>query len=271
MLAATWVHAGEVLRESIRSERLGRDVAFTVYLPEEARGPARKDMLVIYLLHGAGGDESSWVQHGKPVVPLSSAMRDGTMRPAILVMPSLGPQNWWIDGAVDAAATAFVTEVMTQIEARLQIDGKRRTRAIAGVSMGGFGALHLALKHPQLFCAAALISPAVYEPVPPAHSAARRSAQFARGGSFDAGLWAASNHPAQLATYRESPDKVAFWIVSGDHDELGIASSSVQLFERLHAIQPDRTELRISDGGHDGPTFDRALPGALQFIDQRCR
>ncbi len=269
-LAGSWAVAGEVMRERFHSERLGRDVAYTIVIPE-ARGNPGQAMPVIYLLHGDGGDESNWLHEGRLAPVLEQAMRDGRLRASIFVLPSLGPHTWWFDGAVDAAATVFVTELMPRVEARLPVDVERSARALAGVSMGGFGALHLALKHPQLFCAAALISPAVYDPLPPAHSAARRSAQFARGGVFDDGLWRAANHPAQLAAYRESPYRVAFWIVSGDHDELGIALSSAQLFERLRAIQPDRTALRIIDGGHDGPTFDAALPPALGYIDQRCR
>lgn len=270
LLLAPMAHASEVLHETFRSERLGREVSYTVYLPD-APGPARQSSPLIYLLHGAGGNASGWLHDGKLAAPLAKPMQDGSIRPSIIVMPSLGPDTWWIDGAVDAAATAFVTELMPRVEARLQLNPARRGRAIAGVSMGGFGALHLALKHPQLFCAAALVSPSVYEPLPPAHSAALRSVQFARGDTFDAALWKAANHPAQLAAYRDAPDKVAFWIVSGDHDDLGIALASAQLFERLRAIQPDRTALRVIGGGHDGATFDAALPAALGYIDQRCR
>ena len=59
------------------------------------------------------------------------------------------------------------------------VDGKYRTlaersgRLVAGYSMGGYGALSLALRHPERFCAAGLISPAVYDPLPPEASAAR--------------------------------------------------------------------------------------------------
>ena len=75
-------------------------------------------------------------------------------------MPSVGRNSWWIDGAVDAAASALLEDVMPQVEARLGFTVQRERRALLGVSMGGFGALQLALSQPGRFCAAALISPA---------------------------------------------------------------------------------------------------------------
>ena len=115
--------------------------------------------------------------------PLVNAMRNGTLRPSVLVMPTVGSNSWWIDGAVDAAASAFLEDLMPAVEARLSFPVHRQRRALVGVSMGGFGALQFALSQPQRFCAAALISPTVYDPLPPPESAARRTPQFVRDGA----------------------------------------------------------------------------------------
>jgi enterochelin esterase-like enzyme len=261
----------QLLRETFRSQRLGRDVAYTLYLPDLP--PAiREPALVLYLLHGPGGDEKTWTGED-PMLrgPLVNAMRDGTLRPSVLVMPSVGRNSWWIDGAVDAAASSFLDEVMPTVEARLSFPVQRERRALVGVSMGGFGALQFALSQPQRFCAAALISPTVYDPLPPPDSAARRTPQFVRDGRFDEQLWQASNYPARLAAYAQAPQKVAFWISSGDRDPPDILRAATRLFERLHKLQPDDTELRLLHGGHDWAAFDAALAPALAYIDSRCR
>lgn len=261
----------QLLRETLRSQRLGRDVAYSLYLPDLP--PAMSEpAIVLYLLHGPGGDEKSWTGED-PVLrgPLVSAMRNGTLRPSVLVMPSVGRNSWWIDGAADAAASAFLEDVMPAVEARLAFAVHRQRRALLGVSMGGFGALHLALSQPQRFCAAALISPAVYEPLPPPDSAARRTPQFVRDGQFDEQRWQAANYPGRLTAYAHAPQKVAFWISSGDRDQPGIIRGALQLFNRLHPLQPDRTELRLMPGAHDWATFDAALAPALAYIDSRCR
>jgi S-formylglutathione hydrolase FrmB len=260
----------QLLRETFRSQRLGRDVAYTLYLPDLPAAMS-EPALVLYLLHGPGGDEKSWTGED-PMLrgPLVNAMRNGTLRPSVLVMPTVGINSWWIDGAVDAAASAFLEDVMPKVEARLSFPVHRQRRALLGVSMGGFGALQFALSQPQQFCAAALISPTVYDPLPPPESAARRSPQFVRNGQFDEQGWQAANYPGRLAAYTRAPQKVAFWISSGDRDTPGILRAATQLHARLHALQPDRTELLLMPGRHDWATFDAALAPALAYIDQRC-
>jgi hypothetical protein len=60
------------------------------------------------------------------------------------------------------------------------------------------------------------------------------------------------------------------WIVSGDHDYLGIAMMSMQLYWRMFQIQPKQVELRVVDGDHEWLTFRDALPAALQYMDAQC-
>lgn len=261
----------QLLRETFRSQRLGRDVAYSLYLPDLPTGMS-EPALLLYLLHGPGGDERSWTGED-PILrgPLVDAMHNGTLRPSVLVMPSVGRNSWWIDGAADAAASAFIEDVMPKVEARLSFAVHRQRRALLGVSMGGFGALHLALSQPQRFCAAALISPAVYDPLPPPDSAARRTPQFVREGQFDEQRWQATNYPGRLAAYTRAPLKVAFWISSGDRDQPAILRAATQLFARLQPLQPDRTELRLMPGAHNWAAFDAALTPALSYIDSHCR
>lgn len=261
--------AGTFVSDAFDSSVLGRRVAYTAYLTSPDAPPRR----VLYLLHGAGGDERSWLRDGAPAPALARALEALGPEPLAVVMPSLGPQSWWIDGASDAAATALTSELMPRAERRVGFAPHAdAARAIAGVSMGGYGALSLALDHPDRFCAAALIGPAAYDPSPPAHSAARRSPQFAdRDGAFDEAAWRRATPQSRLPAYAAQPRRVPMWIVSGDHDDLGIALQSAQLYERLRVLQPDRIELRIIDGGHDGPTFDAALGPALGYLGRWCR
>jgi enterochelin esterase-like enzyme len=261
----------QLLRETLRSQRLGRDVAYSLYLPDLPPG-TDEPAIVLYMLHGPGGDEKSWTGED-PVLrgPLVEAMRNGTLRPSVLVMPSVGRNSWWIDGAADAAGSAFLDDLMPAIEARLALSIQRDRRALLGVSMGGFGALQFALAQPQRFCAAALISPTVYDPAPPSDSAARSTPQFVRDGKFDDGLWKASNYPARLAAYSRAAQKVAIWISSGDRDPPAVVRAATTLYQRLHALQPSATELLMMHGGHDWAAFNAALVPALRYIDRRCR
>ena len=267
--AATLATAGEIVVDSVKSGALGRDVKFTVYLPDgykDAAGP----FPVVYLLHGAGGDEQEWVRKGSVTETLDGLMKRGQMRPTVAIMPTTGPASWWADGASEKAETAMMTELLPYVEGKYKVTAERGGRAIGGLSMGGYGALNLALRYPAKFCAAGVISPAIYDPLPPETSAARRTPQFVRNDRFDAETWKALNYPAHLDKYQQGSARVPMWIASGDHDYLGIAVMSAQLYWRLLKIQPKQAELRVIDGDHEWMTFRDALPDALQYMDRQC-
>ena len=261
--------SGEVFSDSVRSAALGRDLNFTVYLPDGYKDAAVK-FPVVYLLHGAGGDESEWVRKGGATETLDGLIKRGLMRPTVAVMPTTGPASWWADGASEKAETAMMTELLPYVEGKYKVTAERSGRAIGGLSMGGYGALNLALRYPTKFCAAGIISPAIYDPLPPETSAARRTPQFVRNGQFDPETWKALNYPAHLDKYTQGSARVPMWIVSGDHDFLGIAVMSANLYWRMLKIQPKQAELRVIDGDHEWLTFRDALPDALQYVDRQC-
>jgi enterochelin esterase-like enzyme len=262
--------ASEWVADALPSAALGGELKFTVYLPDGYREAPNTRYPVVYLLHGAGGDERSWATAEGAIATLDGLIRRGLIRPTVVVMPTAGPDSWWVDGAAAKAGSALMNELLPYVDGKYRTVPERGGRAVAGLSMGGYGALNLALRHPSRFCAAGLISAAVYDPQPPETSAARRSAQFMRGGQFDPLLWAAANHPVLLEAYRRAPQKVPMWIVSGDHDVFGIALESARLHSQLLKIQPSQAELRIVDGDHEVMTFRDALPDTLQYLDRQC-
>lgn len=262
--------AGEVFADAAPSAALGRDVRFTVYLPDGYPNAAAAPYPVIYLLHGAGGDENEWRTKGGAKETLDGLIARGLMRPAVVVMPTTGGASWWTDGAAEKAGTAVMSDLLPYVEKTYRVLHERSGRSIAGLSMGGYGALNLSLRHPASFCAAGVISPAIYDPLPPETSASRKTPQFVRDGKFDPETWKSLNYASQLATYQAQPYRVPMWIVAGDHDHFGIAPMSANLYWRLHAIQPKQVELRIVDGDHEWMTFRDALPDTLQYMEKAC-
>ena len=262
--------ASDLLRDKLPSRLLGRDVPFTVYLPTGYK-TSTGQYPVIYLLHGADGDENEWATKGGAVETLDGQIRRREMRAAIVVMPTFGPASWYTDGVAEKVESAMMQELIPYVEANYKASTQRTHRSIAGLSMGGYGALNISLHFPQRFCAAGIISPAIYDPLPPETSAARRTPQFVRDGQFDPATWTSLNYAVWLEGYAKQNSHVPMWIVSGDHDRLGIALMSASLYSKMLAIQPTEVELRIIDGDHEWLTFRDALPQALHYMDTQCR
>jgi enterochelin esterase-like enzyme len=141
----------EIDSSSYYSPALHGEGSFLVYLPPgyaatDARYP------VLYLLHGNGESDGSFLQIGLQGT-LDRLIASHAIGPTIAVMIQGGPgaNNWLDDGA--ESYEAYVLEVQRLVDRTLATIPARAARAIAGYSMGGYGAMHLALAHPQTFSA----------------------------------------------------------------------------------------------------------------------
>lgn len=150
---------GEVLEgRTIESEVLGTDVRYTVYLPYDYETSERY-YPVVYLLHGFGGGDIDWVQFGEANIKCDKAIAEGEIPSMILVMPD-AENSWYMnnyDGSVKYE-DFFIRELIPHVEAEYRIRSEKRFRGVAGLSMGGHGALALTLKHPEMFQACAAFS-----------------------------------------------------------------------------------------------------------------
>ncbi len=106
---------------------------------------------VLYLLHGYGGNHTSW----NMVAPQLAQRADENHM--IIVCPDGGSRSWYLDSPIDSTSkyeTYFIGEVVPFIDGRYKTKSEKRFRAITGLSMGGHGALYLAIHHPDVFGAA---------------------------------------------------------------------------------------------------------------------
>jgi enterochelin esterase-like enzyme len=259
-------HAGEIRTEAFPSNALGRDMQYVVYLPDGYQN-GRSRYPVLYLLHGAGGDERSWLDRGQIKDKADRLIARGAMPPAIIVMPGC-PACWWVDGAKDKAEAAFWSDLVPKIDRSYRTIEARGGRVIAGLSAGGYGAVRYALRYPDRIAAAAALSPAVYsQPVPPASAARRQPPFLAPDGRFDQAAWDAQNYPGLLDRYFAQSYRVPLYLVSGDADKLGLAFETSLLFKRMSERQ-EQLELRIVGGDHSWKVWEATIDQAMQYIFQ---
>ena len=100
--------------------------------------------------------------------------------------------SWFVDRR-EKMETAVIRDLIPDVEKSFRTLRTRDGRLIGGLSMGGYGSLRFALKYPEMFAAAALLSPAIYDPLPPKNSGARRAPPFAMP-EFDEQAWRDLNY-----------------------------------------------------------------------------
>lgn len=147
---------GRVVVDSFRAASFGgKMVRYHVLLP--VGYDAARQYPVLWLLHGYGGNDANWVD-------LTKLVHDAAPYRMIVVLPAVG-DTWYVDAVHDSAQRVeqyMVRELPAEIGKHFSVDTTRQ--AIAGLSMGGYGALMLALRHPDQYTVAGGLSAAISVP-----------------------------------------------------------------------------------------------------------
>jgi enterochelin esterase family protein len=259
--------AGEVVRDlKAPSEALGRDLPYALYRPDNARGA----LPTVYLLHGRNSKPDEWLDLGRVAETADRLIAQGRMKPSLIVLPDAG--NSWYAGAM---ATAVARDLPGFVEKRHGALATRGGRALAGNSMGGFGAVGIALAYPDRFAAAASLSGAFWmaldEDKPLDDDLRARVARVFEGafGSPFARETFLKHSPYALAMgYPDARPKPAVYLVSGAEDRFGLVEQSRVMLRVLTAKQFD-VAFETVPGDHEWGTWERSLPMALEFIARR--
>lgn len=150
---------GKVLEgKIIESKILGEEVRYTVYLPFDY-DTSERYYPVVYLLHGFGDNDMGWIQFGEANILCDKAIAESEIPPMILVMPD-ARRSWYINNYNGSVKYEdfFIQEFIPFIETEYRIRNEKRYRGVAGLSMGGYGALIYSLKYPDMFAACAAFS-----------------------------------------------------------------------------------------------------------------
>jgi putative tributyrin esterase len=144
---------------TVKSQALGRRADLTLFVPPEAQGVA--DLPIVILLHGVFGSHWAWSLKGAAHLTAARLIQEGALPPVALLMPSDG---LWGDGSgyvrhdLEDAESWIIREVPALARKLIEGCSRRSPLLIAGLSMGGFGALRLAGKYPHHIAAAAALS-----------------------------------------------------------------------------------------------------------------
>lgn len=259
---------GRVECNSLPSKILAHAVNYCVILPPSYGLDQARKFPVLYFFHGLGDNEQMFIHTGGFNL-VEDLWERGQLSEFLIATPSAGA-SFYINARDGKARYEdfLVQEFLPAIEARYRTRAGRANRGVSGVSMGGYGALHLALRHPELFSAVSAHSPAIIDKLPAFIAPTQGGSIRARvlGGVFgsppDPVFWE-KNSPLTLAkTVNLAGLKIYF--DCGDQDDFGFETGAIALDKVLtsrHVLH----EAHIYPGRHDWPYFAEHLPASLQF------
>lgn len=262
-LIVPYVFAGVINHESFYAVHLQQNMKYNVYLPDNYKKNVKYP--VVYLLHGASGNENDWASanYGNIGETADKLIKNKSIPAIIIVMPDGFTDSWYVDSLVYQMESAIIDDLIPYIESKYSID--KNVRYIAGLSMGGYGALRFVLLYPDYFKGAGLLSPAIYDPLPPESSSARTTPVFQNRDTFDNSLWEKYNYTNYLDEYLYSNKQIPMYIVSGDDDVYNVEYYSTILYEKLKANKK-LSELRIVDGGHSWDVWKDNIDEVLLYF-----
>ncbi|MFT7581971.1 MAG: enterochelin esterase-like enzyme [Myxococcota bacterium] len=261
---------------SFQSEALGGERRYRVYVPPGYH-KSRKRYPVIILLHGLGGSGQDWFTSGRLADTVDRLIKKRVIRPVILVAPD-GGDGYWTDHRPTKESTAadrrnygtFVTEeVLSDVDRRLRT--RLGERAVAGVSMGGHGAMSVGLQFPERFRAIVSLGGALF-PTPPSHRAIYKRVW---GDPVNDAHWRATSPMALIEARPLKGSKAQgltpfppIYLHCGDDDEFGFLPYALAAHERLRERGIDH-QLRVSDGGHSWTAWRSLSEDWLHFVDRQ--
>ncbi|WP_400072313.1 alpha/beta hydrolase [Zobellia russellii] len=250
---------------TVKSEILKGERKYAVYLPPDYE-TSQRSYPVLYLLHGAGDDQTGWVQFGEVLRITDNAIKAGTATPMIIVMPdaNTGKRGYFNQGKDWRYEDFFFEEFMPHIEKKYRIKAEKRYRAISGLSMGGGGTFMYAMHRPELFSSACPLS-AYVGPLTIADFKERLKKSDVKYSESEIKEYFIKHNALELlkTVPEEEVKSIRWYIDCGDDDFLFEGNSLVHIAMTKKKIPH---EYRVRDGGHTWTYWRESLPTVLGFV-----
>jgi putative tributyrin esterase len=225
--------------------------------------PAGHKLPVVYLLHGGGGGFRDWSNY--------SDVASFAERGLLLVMPE-GESSYYtnaVNPPQDRFEDYIAHDLISDVESRFPVAAGRANRVIIGISMGGFGAVKIGLRHPDLFSFVEGLSSAI--DVPRRAFSIKRLQQSRHYNSIfgpSGSLTRRDNDPFVLARSAKPAVAPYFFLTCGEQEGLLPANRELAaLLTQRHF----RFEFHTVRGGHDWNQWNAWLPAVFRSLSEQLR
>lgn len=260
---------------ALNSRILKYAVHYCVYLPASYDAGATlhpaQSYPVLYFLHGLGDNERTLFNSGGWTM-LDDLRRQHKMGEFLIVAPE-GRRSFYINSADGSVLYSdfFLKEFIPLIETKYRVSKGRASRAISGISMGGYGALRFAFSQPEIFSSVSAQSAALITESPPElDTAARSGAPLGKvlaavfGSPIDVTHWK-DNSPFVLARRNEvAVRKLAIYFNCGQDDNYGFEKGAAALHEQLQK-EGVKHEYHPYPGDHSLSYFMEHFTEVMEF------
>jgi len=260
--------AARIECKPLPSKVLGHPVHYCIVMPPSYETDKTRKYPVLYFFHGLGDNEQMFV-HGGAFNLVQDLWERKEIGEFVIVTPEAGA-TFYINALSGTVRYEdfLVQEFLPAIESRYRVSAGRATRGVSGVSMGGYGALHLAFRHPELFAAVSAHSPALIEQLPSVAPPSPGSGLRVRilgetfGSPPDPVFWE-RNSPLTTAR-RANLTGLKIYFDCGDQDDFGF-ETGVRALDKILSSRHIAHEAHIYPGRHDWQYFAEHLPASLEF------
>ncbi|MGH9345537.1 MAG: alpha/beta hydrolase [Terriglobia bacterium] len=253
---------------AISSKILGRDVNYCVDLPAGYASSSQR-YPTLYFLHGLFEHYHAWDENGGKDI-FDSLLKKDLVGPFIVVLPD-GGNSFYVNSydGKDRYEDFFMQELVPYIDAKYRTINTPDARGISGVSMGGYGALHLAMRHPDIFGSVSAQGAALIARFPNPLPTEGRLGFYIRlldrvfGAPPDGPYWN-SNNPLTLAGDPSKFSNLKVYFDCGTDDRYGFESGAEALdailnkhdFPHVFALRP---------GNHGWDYMQKYMEDAWRF------
>lgn len=255
------------------SKLVSYPVKYSVYLPPDYE-TSNRSYPILYLLHGYSDDETGWIQFGEANQIADKGIANGDFSSCIIVMPD-GKVSWYINSfdGKDPWEDMFVKEFIPFIENEYRVRSKKEFRAIAGLSMGGNGALLLSMRNSELFSSCVAMSAGTFtdEEILQMDSYEMYFKNiYGEQPTEKVSEYWKSYSPLHLleSVDSEKLKSIRFYIDCGDDDFLYKGNSALHVKMRDLGIPH---EYRVRNGGHSWEYWRTGLYDGLVYISEKFR
>jgi S-formylglutathione hydrolase FrmB len=225
---------------SLQSPSLGKELKFAVQLPPSYSADTKRRYPVLYFLHGMFGNEGEFQKRGVAAA-VAKLRAEGKIGDFIIVAPA-GENSFYLNSKTGVQyEDAIIKDLIPYIEKTYRAAGVPASRAIQGISMGGWGAMMLAFKHPEMFSSVTTHSAALFEELPHPTGTDRRSQFMIKlignifGDPPDEAFFRSVN-PIFIAEANASAIKksgIKIYFDCGEQDRYGFQESNKAFDEKL--------------------------------------